>query len=137
MADVVTKETTVTNTDTQRPDNAQEVAAIVTPKVEKYQRMIYLMYFIFGILEVLLAFRLVFKLAGANPGSSFVSLIYSFSDLFVWPFTGIFRTAVTQGVETAAVLEPATLVAMAVYAILPWGISKLIVILSGRAPQSE
>lgn len=83
-------------------------------------------YWILGILEALLAFRLVFKLLGANAGSSFVSLIYSVSGVFVTPFSGIFRTGVTQGIETKAVLEPATIIAMIVYALIGYGIVRLI-----------
>ncbi len=88
-----------------------------------------LVYYIFGILEVLLAFRLVFKLMGANPGSGFVSFVYSSSQVFLVPFNAIFRTAATQGIETTAVLEPATIIAMIVYAIIAWGIVTLFIIL--------
>ena len=88
-----------------------------------------IVYYILGVVEVLLAFRLVFKLLGANPASAFVSGIYTLSNIFLSPFTGIFRTASTRGVETQAVLEPATLVAMIVYAVIGWGIVKLIEIM--------
>jgi len=89
-------------------------------------------YYIFGILEVLLAFRLVFKLLGANPNSGFVSFIYSISQVFMVPFIAIFRSAATQGIETKAVLEPSTIIAMIVYALIAWGIVKLIIILRGQ-----
>lgn len=85
-----------------------------------------IVYYILGVLEVLLAFRLVFKLLGANPASAFVSVIYTLSNIFMAPFTGIFRIASTRGVETQAILEPATIVAMIVYAVIAWGIVKLI-----------
>jgi nitrogen fixation protein FixH len=86
-------------------------------------------YYILGILEVLLAFRLVFKLLGANPESGFVSFIYSISQVFMAPFIAIFRSAVTQGIETKAVLEPSTIIGMIVYALIAWGIVKLIIIM--------
>lgn len=85
-----------------------------------------IVYYILGVLEVLFAFRLVFKLLGANPQSPFVSFIYSVSLAFLSPFTGIFRSAVTKGIETQSVLEPTTIIAMIVYAIIAWGIVKLI-----------
>ncbi len=88
-----------------------------------------IVYYILGVVEVLLAFRLVFKLLGANPASGFVSGIYTLSNIFLSPFIGIFRTASTRGVETQSVLEPATLVAMIVYAVIGWGIVKLIEIM--------
>ena len=89
-------------------------------------------YYFLGVLEVLFAFRLVFKLLGANPSSGFVSFIYSISQVFLTPFTAIFRSAVTQGIETKAVLEPSTIIAMIVYALIAWGIVKLIIILRER-----
>ncbi|EHQ87631.1 YggT family protein [Desulfosporosinus youngiae] len=85
-----------------------------------------IVYYILGVLEVLLAFRLVFKLLGANPQSPFVSFIYSVSQAFLAPFNGIFRAAVTKGIEAQSVLEPTTIIAMIVYAVLAWGIVKLI-----------
>ena len=87
-------------------------------------------YFLLGILEVLFAFRLAFKILGANPQSIFVNFIYSVTNLFLAPFEGIFRSAVTQGIETEAVLEPFLIIAMLVYAAIAWGIVKLIEISS-------
>lgn len=92
----------------------------------------YIIYFLFGVIEILLIFRLVFKLMGANPVSSFVSTIYSLSQMLIMPFAGIFRQTTSQGVETTAIFEPSTLVAIIVYAVLAWGIAQLAVILSGR-----
>ena len=86
-------------------------------------------YYVLGTLEVLLAFRLMFKLLGANPGSGFVSFIYSITEIFLGPFNAIFRSASTEGIETKAVLEPSTIIAMIVYAVLAWGIVKLIIIM--------
>lgn len=96
----------------------------------------YLVYYFFGALEILLAFRLVLKLAGASMASGFVKMIYGLTGIFTWPFEGIFRKAFTQGVETTSILEPSTLVALAVYAIVAWGIVKLVRISSGEQ-QSE
>ena len=85
-----------------------------------------IVYYILGVLEVLLAFRLVFKLLGANPQSPIVSFIYAISQAFLSPFSGIFRSAVTKGIEAQSVLEPTTIIAMIVYAVVAWGIVKLI-----------
>lgn len=94
-----------------------------SPDQLKPQRIVY---YILGVLEVLLAFRLVFKLLGANPASPFVSFIYALTQIFLYPFTGIFPTAVTKGLEAQAILEPTTIIAMIVYGIIAWGIVKLI-----------
>lgn len=97
-----------------------------TEEIQSWKRIVY---YILGVIEVLLAFRLIFKLLGANPASGFVSAIYTLTNIFMSPFSGIFRTASARGVETQAVLEPATIVAMIVYAVIAWGIAKLIEIL--------
>ncbi len=88
-----------------------------------------IVYFILGIVEVLLAARFVLKLLGASTGNAFVQLIYTVTDALLWPFSGIFRTAVSTGIETESVMEPATIIAVIVYAIVAWGIVKLIEIL--------
>ena len=92
-----------------------------------------IVYYILGLLEVLLGFRLIFKLLGANPGSGFVSFIYSMSEIFLVPFNAIFRSAATDGIETEALLEPSTIIAMVVYALAAWGIVKLLTIMTGRS----
>jgi hypothetical protein len=66
-----------------------------------------------------------------------VGLIYGLSGIFILPFEGIFRRGYAQGAETASVFEPSTLVAIIVYAVLAWGIVKLIKILSGEQQQIE
>jgi len=91
-----------------------------------------LVYYILGVIEVLLGFRLVFKGLGANPSADFVSFIYGVTDFLLQPFLGIFRSTVTEGAEVTAVFEPATVIAMVVYAVLAWGLASLIEIkLSG------
>jgi hypothetical protein len=102
------------------------------PEAESSQTVGYIIYFFFGIVEILLVFRLVFKLTGANPISGFVNFIYSLTQLLVMPFVGIFHQATTPGIETVAVLEPSTLVAIVVYAILAWGIVQAVDILAGK-----
>lgn len=96
-----------------------------------------IVYYILGIIEVLLAFRLVFKLLGANPMSPFIQFIYFVSGIFHAPFSGIFSQGTARGAETTAVFEPSTVIAMIVYAIIAWGIVKLIVVSATRPDQVE
>ena len=91
-----------------------------------------IIYVLFGLLEVLLGLRLIFKLLGANPGSGFVDAVYAWSEPFVSPFYGIFSAATTTGVETTAVFEPATLIAMLIYAIIAWAIVRLLTSIGPR-----
>ncbi len=96
------------------------------------QTIEYLIYFFFGFLDVLLAFRIIFKLAGAGTTSAFVRFIYGVTGLFILPFEGIFSRGVAQGLETTSILEPAALVGLVVYLFLAWGIVKLVHIFSGE-----
>jgi len=88
-----------------------------------------IVYYLLGIVEILLACRFILRLLGANPVNTFVKIIYSITNALLWPFSGIFRSAVTTGIETKSFMEPATIIAMIVYAIVGWGIVKLIEIM--------
>lgn len=133
MAKIVTRETNVVEGAPGRTATSQTVSS--QAKAEKSDTLAYLIYFLFGVIEVLLAFRLVLRMTGANPLSGFVSFIYSITQLLIMPFEGIFRRTVAQGMETAAVFEPSTLVAMIVYAVLAWGVMQLIAIMAGKTPE--
>jgi heme/copper-type cytochrome/quinol oxidase subunit 4 len=80
---------------------------------------------IFAVVEVILAFRLVFKGLGANPNNGFVRGIYGVTQFLVGIFEGIFSRGTTSGAETTAVLEPATLIVMVVIGLIAWGVLKL------------
>jgi uncharacterized membrane protein len=84
---------------------------------------------VLSVLETLLALRFVLKLIGANPNSGFAIFMYGLTGVFTAPFTGLVSTWVSG--ET--VLEVTTLIAMAIYALLFWGVVSLIPILTDRA----
>lgn len=92
----------------------------------------YTVYFIFGFLEILLAIRLLLRLAGASVASSFVGFVYAITGVFVLPFQGIFQQAYAPG----SVFEPSTIVAIFVYMLLAWGIVRLVHISSGEKQAS-
>lgn len=118
-------------------EGAQTTPTIVEPKVTSSQTVEYIIYFLSGFLEILLVFRLILKMTGANMGGMFVNFIYSLTGIFITPFRGIFSQAVSPGIENTAVFEPATLIAIIVYAVLSFGIVKLFRILSGKKPQEN
>ncbi len=123
----VEKTNTDPNSFTGNKVSDNKTQAVVTYKTnESSLKGSRIVYFLLGLLEILFAFRLVFKLLGANPASGFVSFLYNVSGFFLAPFSGIFRSAVNSGIETKSVLEPACLIAMAVYALAGFGIVKLI-----------
>ena len=75
-----------------------------------------------GLLEALIGVRFLLKLIAANPSTPFVNLIYSVSDVFLWPFAGLTATPSANGM----VLEISSLVAMIVYAVLTWAVVRLL-----------
>ena len=83
-----------------------------------------IIWYVFYVLEVLLGFRFLLKLFGANPGAGFTELIYTFSSIPLAPFRFVF----SNNAVGSSVFEWSTLLAMAVYWVLVWGIIKLILI---------
>lgn len=82
-------------------------------------------WYVAGVLLVLLAFRFVLALLGANPNNGFANFIYTVSHPFVAPFFSLFGYNLRYGVTR---FEVFTLVAMAVYAIIAWGLARLVTI---------
>lgn len=130
MAEIVQQTTTARGTGVIPVVNTTTKNTSTKSTATGYQTVEYLIYFFFGVLEIFLGFRLVLKLMGASLASGFVGAIYGFTSLFIMPFEGIFRRGFTQGLETTSILEPSTLVAILVYAVLAWGIVKLLRIFS-------
>lgn len=85
-----------------------------------------IVWYIFGVIGTLLAFRFVLKLLGANPESGFVDFIYAVSGVLTAPFDSIFGVTSTKSGDVQSVFEPSILVAIAVYALVAWGIVKLL-----------
>ena len=83
-------------------------------------------FYILGVIQVILGFRFLFRLLGANPNNAFVSFLYSITSIFLAPFEGIFREFIAPGLEAESVFEFHTLVAMLVFAVVFWGIGALI-----------
>jgi hypothetical protein len=83
-----------------------------------------IIWYIFYVVQALLAFRFVLKLLGANPNAGFTELIYTLSSIPLAPFQFVFSNNAVGG----SVIEWSTLLAMAVYWVLVWGIIKLVLI---------
>ena len=86
-------------------------------------------WYVVGFIIVLLVLRLVLLLLGANDNNAFVGFVYALSGVFAWPFYGIFSYQPAYG---QSVLEVSSLVAIAVYALIGWGVSKLFTLNSAR-----
>jgi len=81
-----------------------------------------LVWLLFGILIALIALRIGLKLIGANPVSPIVALIYGFTGLFLFPFTGLIDSPTSGNM----VLELSSVFAMLVYGLIAWAIVKIV-----------
>lgn len=81
-----------------------------------------LVWLLFGLLISMIGLRIGLKLIGANPGSPIVTLIYGFTDLFLFPFNGMVNSPTTGNL----VLELSSFFAILVYGLIAWGVAKVI-----------
>ncbi len=91
-----------------------------------------IIWYILGVVEVLLAFRVSLKALGANPVSGFANLVYTVSDPLALPFQGILGTTIGTG---GSVFEWSTIVAALVYALFAYGLVQLIQFLKPVSPE--
>jgi uncharacterized protein YggT (Ycf19 family) len=83
-----------------------------------------LVFFIFGLIQVLLLVRIVFLLLAARESNSIVSFVYELSEIFVAPFRGILgRDEIAAG---ATELDITAIVALIGWTILEFIILALV-----------
>ena len=90
------------------------------PRVER------VIWFIVAVIGSLLAIRFFMKLLGASYQADFVRFMYGVTAPLVAPFRGIFQSS---GSGTY-VFEPESLIAIAIYLLIGWGVVALIRIVS-------
>ena len=83
---------------------------------------------VLGLLQILLGLRFLLKLIAANPASGFAVFIYGITKPFIAPFALLIGTPTSGGV----IFEATTLIAMAIYALLFWGVVSVIRIAMNR-----
>lgn len=81
-------------------------------------------WFIVGLISIVIALRFILLLLGANQAAGFTDFVYGLSGVFVAPFVGIFGEP-TYG---SSVFEISSLLAILVYVLIGWGITKLLTI---------
>lgn len=81
-----------------------------------------LIWLLLGILEAMIALRIMLKLIGANPESTIVALIYGFTTLFLFPFAGLISSPAAGNM----VLELSSMFAMLIYALLAWAVERIV-----------
>jgi hypothetical protein len=107
------------------PGVVQEKRVVHDPAVEErlvLERVTQFIWLIAAILELLILMRIFLKMLAANPNSPFALMVYSITDLFLFPFFGLTATPTIEG----AVLEFSSLIAMFVYFVAFWVLTRLI-----------
>lgn len=103
-----------------------EVKGDAPQKVYETKKTIFrfnqVIWYIVGLIEVLLLFRIALKMLGANPFVGFTSLIYTLTNPFAAPFMGILGIS-SNG---SSVIEWSTMVGMIVYLCVAWGLVYLL-----------
>jgi hypothetical protein len=84
-----------------------------------------LIWLFLGVIEAIIALRFIFKLIGVNAVNNFASFIYGLSNFFVAPFISL------TGAPAAGnmVFEFSSLLAMAIYLLLAWGLERIIYVI--------
>jgi hypothetical protein len=141
MVEVKTEEQTTTVSSTA-PTQVTKTTKVVTPPVQTEHpqkvfekkkaifRFYQVIWFITGIIEVVLAFRIFLRMTGAYPGG-FTSLIYALSSPFALPFKGIIKSSS----ETGPFIEWSTFIAMVVYLLIAFGLVQLFQFIKPVSPQ--
>ena len=81
-----------------------------------------------GVLEVLLAMRFLFKLAGVNAANPFASFLYNLTDYFAVPFASLIGLRAADGM----VFEFSVLISMVIYLLTGWGLVRVVSMLFYR-----
>ena len=140
MTDTTTEVTTIEDRQPQQivkkttmdaPAAKGEAPQKVYEKKKTIFRSNQIIWYILGVVEVLLVFRLILKVLGANPYVGFTSLIYSVTNPLALPFSGIFATSTTGN----SMIEWSTVIAAFVYLCVAWGLVYLLNLIYPISPK--
>ncbi|HEX8227354.1 MAG TPA: hypothetical protein VF572_05805 [Candidatus Saccharimonadales bacterium] len=120
LAEREVRQTTVA--DGNAVETTRQVANPAAEQDHKKDVVSRVVWFIAGVILTLLALRFILALLGANAASGFVDFIYGVTAPLVAPFFGVFGYTPVLG---SSRFELYTLLAMAIYALVAYGISKL------------
>lgn len=96
----------------------QETPQKVFDKKKTILRFDQIVWYVLGLIEVLLVFRLALKALGANPMAGFTSIVYGLTNALVAPFRGILGVFVSG----SSVIDWSTVIAAIVYLVIAWGL---------------
>jgi len=121
---------TTASESSERTLRAYEIHDSVAERRLRIYRINRVTYFIFGLLEGLIAIRFLLKLFGANPNAPFTALMYGVTE----PFIAFFRNIFPASNSGVGVLEPEAVMAFIIYALLGWAIGQVVLLVFDREP---
>lgn len=131
VAPVQTKVVETKTVNATPPPIADENPHVAYKKKKVIFRFYQVVWYILGVIEVLLAFRFGLKMLGASPESGFTQFINAASGPFAEPFRGVLP--ITQTDNNA--VEWSTIIAAVFYIILTWGIVLLAQFIKPTSPE--
>jgi uncharacterized protein YggT (Ycf19 family) len=96
----------------------EEAPQKVFDKKKRIFRINQVIWYILGVIEILLAFRIVLKAVAANADSGFTNFIYSITGPLALPFRGILG----ESMSGSSLIEWSSLFAVVVYLVIAWGL---------------
>ena len=119
--------------ETEQPGYKRRQEVVEDVAAERYDtvyRLAQITWLVFGLLEGAIVLRIILKLMAANPANPFANLVYTLTDIFLWPFFGLTVTPQLGGM----VLELSSIIALVVYAVAAWVVVRLIWLLFYKPP---
>jgi hypothetical protein len=123
MAETVQRVNETTSTGADTVHTTREVQDPIAEREHSKNVASRIIHYLTSALLALLALRFVFALLGANPENGLANFIYSVTLPLVSPFFNLFGYNFTAG---ASRFESYTLVAMVIYAIIGYGLARLV-----------
>jgi len=88
-----------------------------------------LIYFVFGVIEIIIGLRILLKLLAANEASIFARVVYGFTAPFLAPFQGVVNSPRARNGST---FEIPSILAILIYLLISWLIVRLLFLLLDR-----
>jgi hypothetical protein len=104
------------------PEVKVEAPQKVFDKKKRIFRINQIIWYVLGVVEIVLAFRIVLKAIAADQSSGFTSLIYSLTGPLALPFRGI----VGESVSGSSLIEWSSVFALVVYLVIAGGLVYLL-----------
>lgn len=106
--------------------SSEDVEAVVTDPFASRRaaahKLSQAFYLLFGFFAILISLRMLLRLLGANPASPFAASTYAITGALLSPFAAVFPRFQFPG----GVFEPESLVAIIVYLLLAWMLSRVV-----------